>query len=445
MTFIDQLKGGSIPDPVAAAARAEGVDPSHLAELVKEGRAIVCLNKVRKGCKPLAIGEGLRTKVNANIGTSRDRNDPAEEIVKLKAALDAGADTMMDLSTGGDLAEIRRAIMAQCPVPIGTVPIYQAIADTTGPAGKDMFELDAETIFKVIEQQAREGVDFMTVHCGITQNGVEMLESQRRVLGVVSRGGSFTVAWMRKHGQENPLYAQYDRLIEICREYEVVLSLGDGFRPGAGADATDRGQIHELMTLGDLTLRAREAGVQVMVEGPGHVPMDQIEANMLLQKRLCHNAPFYVLGPLVTDVAPGYDHITSAIGGAMAARAGADILCYVTPAEHLGLPDAKDVREGVIASRIAAHAADVANGVPGAAEWDLKMSRARAALDWEGQIALSMDPVRARELRSRAMPENEDVCTMCGEFCAVKVYNEGCSHEVKSPGYPPIDVVRGEK
>jgi phosphomethylpyrimidine synthase len=332
----------------------------------------------------------------------------------------------MDLSTGGDLAAIRRRIISECPVPLGTVPLYQAIADTSS-SGRDMFDLTTDDIFKVIEQQAKEGVDFMTVHCGITREGVKKMQGHKRVIGVVSRGGSFTVAWMAKHDRENPLFEHYDRLLEICREYEVVLSLGDGFRPGAGADATDRGQIHELMQLGELTLRAWDAGVQVMVEGPGHVPMDQIETNIQLQKRLCHGAPFYVLGPLVTDVAPGYDHITSAIGGAMAARAGADILCYVTPAEHLGLPEVEDVRQGVIASRIAGHAADVANDVPGARQWDLDMSTARAALDWKGQIDLSIDPERARAMRERAMPEHEDVCTMCGEFCAVKVYAERCT------------------
>ena len=427
MTLIEKIKGGNLPEEVEEAARAEKVRPEELAAQVALGTAIVLRNSLRKGIRPLAIGKGLATKVNANIGTSRDRRDTEAELNKLRAALLAGAHTVMDLSTGGDLGSIRRRILENCPVPLGTVPIYQAIADRGDSGREKMFDLTAEDIFRVILDQAKDGVDFMTVHCGITLEGVKKLESMKRILGVVSRGGSFTVSWMKRHEAENPLFEHFDRLLDICREYEIVLSLGDGFRPGAQADATDRGQLHELMTLGELTLRAWDAGVQVMIEGPGHVPMNQIEANVLLQKRLCHGAPFYVLGPLVTDVAPGYDHITSAIGGAMAARAGADILCYVTPAEHLGLPDENDVREGVIAARIAGHAADIAKGVPGASDWDKKMSVARAALDWETQISLAMDPARARELRNRSLPGEKDVCTMCGELCAVKVYSEGCS------------------
>ena len=432
MTILEEVRAGHIPDAVRKAAKAEGIKPKALAALVAEGTAIVCKNRVRGNVKPLAIGKGLRTKVNANIGTSKDQMDPEHELEKLRVSLEVGADTVMDLSTGGPLAEIRRKIIAECPVPLGTVPLYQAIAESSARGHGEMFSLTVEDIFRVIEEQAREGVDFMTVHCGITREAVERLEGHERLIGVVSRGGSFTVAWMRKHNAENPLFEHYDRLLAICREYDVVLSLGDGFRPGAIVDATDRGQIHELITLGELTLRAWDAGVQVMIEGPGHVPMDQVEANIILQKRLCHGAPFYVLGPLVTDVAPGYDHITSAIGGALAARAGADILCYVTPAEHLGLPNLEDVRQGVVASRIAGHAADIANGVQGAIDWDRKMSKARAELDWDGQYNLSMDPSRARERRESMMPADTDVCTMCGEFCAVKVYSEGCKGEKKS-------------
>jgi len=428
LTILEDTRNGLIPEVVAEAAEAEGVDVKELAASVAAGRTVICRNKVRDQIKPLAIGEGLSTKVNANIGTSRDLNDVEAELEKLKVAIDVGAHTVMDLSTGGDLRSIRKRILEECTVPLGTVPIYQAMSEAALEGGREaMFAMSADDIFKVIEEQARDGVDFMTVHCGITREGVAKLEGHRRVIGVVSRGGSFTVSWMRRNDRENPLFENFDRLLEICREHEIVLSLGDGFRPGAVADATDRGQIHELSVLGELTLRAWGAGVQVMIEGPGHVPMDQVEANIQLQKRLCHNAPFYVLGPLVTDVAPGYDHITSAIGGAIAARAGADILCYVTPAEHLGLPSVHDVRQGVVASRIAAHAADLANGVKGAADWDLKMSKARAALDWEGQIELSMDPELARARRKAAMPNESDVCTMCGELCAVKVYAEGCS------------------
>lgn len=412
---------------VARAAASENIKPEALAALVAEGAAVVCANAGRKNVTPLAVGRGLRTKVNANIGTSREMDDPSAELNKLRVALSVGADAVMDLSTGGDLAKMRRAILAECPAALGTVPLYQAIADRAAFGRETMFDLTADDIFRVIEEQARDGVDFMTVHCGITREAIARLESQPRVIGVVSRGGSFTVAWMKRNGRENPLYENFGRLLEICREHEIVLSLGDGFRPGAGADATDRGQLHELATLGELTLKAWEAGVQVMIEGPGHVPLDQIAANVTLQKRLCHGAPFYVLGPLVTDVAPGYDHITAAIGGAIAGAAGADFLCYVTPAEHLGLPDAEDVRQGVVATRIAAHAADIAKKLPGAAQWDYDMSKARAALDWETQIKLSMDPERARQIRERALPEAEGVCTMCGDLCAVKVYAEGCS------------------
>lgn len=425
MTILEAVRAGRIPAEVEAAALAEKVDPAVLAAAVAGGTAIVCKNRHRARCRPLAIGAGLRTKVNANIGTSKDQMDPEREMAKLAAALDAGADTVMDLSTGGPLGEIRRRILEECPVPVGTVPLYEAGARTAA-AGRTVPEMDPEEIFRVIEEQAREGVDFVTVHCGITREGVRRLEGHPRLLGVVSRGGSFTVAWMRRNGAENPLHEHFDRLLGICREHEVVLSLGDGFRPGALADATDRGQVHELLVLGELTLRAWEAGVQVMIEGPGHVPLDQIQANVLLQKRLCHGAPFYVLGPLVTDVAPGYDHITSAIGGAVAAMAGADILCYVTPSEHLGLPTVEDVREGVIASRIAGHAADVAKGVPGAREWDDAMARARGALDWEKQYSLAVDPARAREIRGRSLPADADVCTMCGEFCAIRGYAESC-------------------
>lgn len=424
MTILEAVRAGRVPDAVVEAAAAEKVEPERLAEAVARGEALVCRNRNRTNVRALAIGKGLKTKVNANIGTSRDQMDPELELAKLRTALEAGADTVMDLSTGGPLVEIRRRILDECPVPVGTVPVYQAAAEAAATAESSLLAMTADGIFRVIEEQAREGVDFVTVHCGITREGVERLEGHRRVLGVVSRGGSFLVGWMRHHDAENPLHEQYDRLLEICREHEVVLSLGDGFRPGALADATDRGQVHELLVLGELTLRAWEAGVQVMIEGPGHVPLDQIQANMQLQKRLCHGAPFYVLGPLVTDVAPGYDHITSAIGGAIAAWAGADILCYVTPSEHLGLPTVEDVRAGVIASRIAGHAADVARGVPGARAWDDAMSRARADLDWKTQLELAIDPPTARRIRERCLPADAEVCTMCGEFCAYKTYRQ---------------------
>ncbi|OQX18997.1 MAG: phosphomethylpyrimidine synthase [Desulfobulbaceae bacterium A2] len=372
---------------------------------------------------PLAIGRGTRTKVNANIGSSRDIAKLDEELAKLKVAVDAGADTVMDLSMGGDLDEVRRAILAQCPVPLGTVPIYQAVAETVEQHKQEITTLTVDHLFKTIEKQAIDGVDFMTLHCGITRRLQERLSRQRRIMGVVSRGGSFLLEWMSVHQQENPLYEYFDDLLAILKEHEVTLSLGDGVRPGCLADATDANQIDELLCLGELTQRAWDAGVQVIVEGPGHMPMQQITANVLLQKRLCKGAPFYVLGPLVTDIAPGYDHITGAIGGAIAAAAGADYLCYVTPAEHLKLPNIDDVREGVIASRIAAHAADIAKGLPGAMERDNLMAVHRNNLDWKSQIDLSLDPEKAARFRREGQSDKGPTCSMCGAYCAIQVFN----------------------
>jgi phosphomethylpyrimidine synthase len=342
-----------------------------------------------------------------------------DEIEKLKVAVAAGADAVMDLSTGGPIIGIRNEILKHSTVAIGTVPIYQAAVETVGQK-KAIVEMDPDLLFRVIEEQACEGVDFVTVHCGVTMSSVERLKRQGRIMDVVSRGGAFHLEWIIYNETENPLYTQYDRLIEICKKYDVTLSLGDGMRPGCLADATDRAQIEELITLGELRDQAHEAGVQVMIEGPGHVPINQVETNMKIQKELCKGAPFYVLGPLVTDVAPGYDHITSAIGGAIAGAAGADFLCYVTPSEHLRLPDLEDVREGVMASRIAAHAADIAKAVKGAIDWDKEMARRRKALDWKGQIELSINPERARKLRESSLPRESDVCSMCGEFCSMK-------------------------
>jgi phosphomethylpyrimidine synthase len=361
--------------------------------------------------------------VNANIGTSSQFPAAEEERSKLRAALEAGTDAVMDLSTGGDLDALRRQALAESPVPVGTVPVYQAAIEALRNHGS-IVALSAEEIFWVIERHAADGVDFITVHCGVTLESVGRLRRQGRVTDVVSRGGCFILGWMLHHGAENPLYAQFDRLLDICLEYDVTLSLGDGLRPGSLADATDRAQVQELIILGELVDRARERGVQVMVEGPGHVPLDQVAANVQLQKSLCRGAPFYVLGPLVTDVAPGYDHVVSAIGGAVAAMAGADFLCYVTPTEHLGLPTAEDVREGVIAARIAGHAADIVKGIPGARDWDLAMSRARRALDWDRQLALAIDPVKARRLREERNPAGMRECTMCGEYCAMRLVAE---------------------
>ncbi len=346
--------------------------------------------------------------------------DIEEELEKLRVAVSHGADAVMDLSTGGDVGSIRKVVMAESPVPIGTVPIYQAALDGL-KRGKSFVELSKEEIFEVIERHAEDGVDFITVHCGISRQALERIRIEGRIMGIVSRGGALMAEWMQFNRQENPLYEDFDRLLEIAKEYDMVLSLGDGLRPGSLADATDRGQVEELVILGELAQRANEGGVQVMIEGPGHVPLNQIEANVILQKRLCHGAPFYVLGPLVTDIAPGYDHITSAIGGAVAGAAGADFLCYVTPSEHLRLPDVDDIREGVIASRIAAHAADIAKGATGAMKRDVEMARARKALDWEKQIGLSINPERSRLLRESSLPGEPDVCSMCGSLCAIKV------------------------
>lgn len=371
----------------------------------------------------MAIGRGARTKVNANIGSAKDISNLDEELEKLKVALNAGTDTVMDLSMGGDLDAVRRSILANCPVPLGTVPIYQAVAETVDRQGRDLVDVTVDHIFKTIEKQAMDGVDFMTIHCGITRNLQERLLRQKRIMGVVSRGGSFLLEWMSYHKKENPLYEHFDDLLAILKEHEVTLSLGDGIRPGCLADATDRNQVQELIHLGELTDRAWDAGVQVIIEGPGHMPMDQIAANVLLQKKMCKGAPFYVLGPLVTDIAPGYDHITGAIGGAIAAAAGADYLCYVTPAEHLKLPDVADVHEGVIASRIAAHAADIAKGFAGAIDRDNEMAVKRNRLDWKGQIELSIDPARAARFREEGLSDKGPTCSMCGSYCAIQVFN----------------------
>lgn len=420
---IQEAINGTITPEMQRVAGAEQIEAGVLRERIAAGHCIITRNIRHTNAAPLGIGTGLRTKVNSNIGTSKDCADLDEELKKLEVSIAAGADTVMDLSTGGDISAIRQEIIRHSTVPIGTVPIYQSAIETTR-TGKPIVEMSVEALFKVIEQQAEDGVDFITVHCGLTREAATRIRNQGRMMDVVSRGGSFTVAWMAYNKKENPLYEHYDRLLEIAGAYDMTLSLGDGLRPGCLADATDRGQIQELITLGELARRALEAGVQVMIEGPGHVPIDQIKTNIQIQKKLCSGAPFYVLGPLVTDCAPGYDHITSAIGGALAGSYGADFLCYVTPAEHLRLPTVEDVREGVIASKIAAHAADIAKGVPGAMERDLKMARCRKKLDWEGQIEASLDPERARAMRDSRRPEDEEVCTMCGEFCAIKVVDE---------------------
>ncbi len=408
-----------ITKEMKTVAREEGISPAWLREKMGSGRIVIPANRNHGGVKPLGIGEGLRIKVNTNLGTSSDHVDLEEELEKLEVSIQAGTDTVMDLSTGGDIDAIRKEIIRHSPIPVGTVPIYEAAIETVKKR-KALAKMRVEDLFEVIERQAEEGVDFITVHCGVTRNAVERLRKARRVLGVVSRGGSFLIEWMIYNDKENPLYEHYDRLLEIAKKHDVTLSLGDGLRPGCLSDATDRPQVEEMIVLGELTERAWAEGVQVMIEGPGHVPLDQIEANVLLEKRLCKGAPFYVLGPLVTDISPGYDHIACAIGGAVAGKAGADFLCYVTPSEHLKLPTVEDVREGVIATRIAGHAADIARGNKKAVERDLEMSKARMAFDWERQIKLSLDPEKARRYHEEGKSGEKDVCTMCGEFCAIK-------------------------
>lgn len=425
MTQREAALAGRITPALRRVAEKEGVDAEFIRAGMAAGTICIPANPAHKRLDPTGFGAGLRTKVNANMGTSAHFPDTGKELEKLELAIAVGADAIMDLSTGraADIDRTRQAVIDASPVAVGTVPIYQAAVEALEGRGA-IVDLRADDLFQVIERQAKDGVDFMTVHCGVTLAALERLKGEGRVAGIVSRGGAFITGWMVHHGKENPLYEQYDRLLEIAREHDVTLSLGDGLRPGCLADATDRAQVQELLILGELVDRAWRAGVQVMVEGPGHVPLDQVEANIKLQKRICHGAPFYVLGPLVTDIAPGYDHLTSAIGGALASAAGADFLCYVTPAEHLGLPTAQDVRDGVIAARIAAHAGDLIKGVKGAREWDLEMSKARKALDWNKQISLAIDPVTAGRYRKERNPEGITECTMCGKYCAMRLAGE---------------------
>jgi phosphomethylpyrimidine synthase len=420
MTQLETAKKGTISEEMRICAEQEGVSPEFIRQGVEAGNLVVIRNNTHQDIPPLAVGKGLRTKINANIGTSRDRVDLNLELEKVRISAAAGADTLMDLSTGGDIRAIRKAIIKASPLVIGTVPIYQAAAQMLTEK-RAIVEMSADDMFRVIEENGEDGVDFITVHCGVTQRSVACIEAEGRLLGIVSRGGSITANWMDCQNRENPLYEYYDRLLEIAKRYDMVLSLGDGLRPGCLADATDRGQVQELIVLGELAKRARDYGVQVMIEGPGHVPIRDIEANIQLQKRLCNGAPFYVLGPLPTDIAPGYDHLTSAIGGAIAGAAGADFLCYVTPSEHLRLPTLEDVKEGIIAAKIAAHIADIAKQLPGAMEKDIKMAKYRKEFNWQGQIDVSIDPERTKAWLERSESAHEEGCTMCGEFCAIKL------------------------
>ena len=419
-TQMDAARRGIVTKELELVAKKERMTVEELMPLVAEGKVAICANKHHTCIDPEGVGSMLRTKINVNLGVSRDCKDYDVEMEKVMAAVNMGAHAIMDLSSHGNTIPFRRKLTAECPAMIGTVPIYDSVIHYQ----RDLATLTAKDFIDVVRLHAEDGVDFVTLHCGITRKTIEQIRKHKRKMNIVSRGGSLVFAWMCMTGEENPFYEYYDEILEICREHDVTISLGDACRPGCLADASDVCQIEELVRLGELTKRAWEKDVQVMVEGPGHVPYNQIAANMQLQKRLCHGAPFYVLGPLVTDVAPGYDHITSAIGGTLAAVSGANFLCYVTPAEHLGLPDLNDVREGVIATRIAAHAADLANGNKQAWEWDLQMARARKVLDWPAQLDLAIDPVKAKEYRCRKNKSDDEACSMCGDYCAVKIVGQ---------------------
>ena len=418
MTRMEMAKKGIITDEVRLVAAGEGITPEQLSEDMAAGVSVIPINNNHK-ITPIGIGRMMRTKINANIGTSKDKISVDSEMEKLEVLVKYGADAVMDLSTGGPIKELRNMMLRKSPIAVGTVPIYEAAVMAAEQKGS-ISKMTADDLFAVIEAHAAEGVDFVTVHSGLTMRAVERLKNEGRILDIVSRGGSFLLEWMIYNEKDNPLYEQYDRLLEIASKYDMTLSLGDGMRPGCLADATDRTQIEELLTLGELRDRSVENNVQVIIEGPGHVPLNQVELNVKLEKEICKGAPFYVLGPLVTDIGMGYDHITAAIGGAVAGAAGADFLCYVTPSEHIRLPSIDDVKEGVIVSKLAAHAADIAKGIKGAMDADMKMAKCRKALDWNGQIAMSLNPDKVRAWRAEVPPTETEVCSMCGEFCAIR-------------------------
>ena len=420
VTQIDFARAGIVTPQMAEVARKERRDPEFIRQGVAAGRIAIPANIHHAALSPEGVGEGLRTKVNVNLGISGDLADEAEEWRKVEVALELGAEAIMDLSNSGKTQSFRTRLIGKSPAMIGTVPMYDAI----GYLEKALITITADDFLDVIRRHAEDGVDFVTVHAGMNRRVIESFKETGRLTNIVSRGGSLIFAWMEATGNENPFYERYDEVLEILHEHDVTISIGDAMRPGSTYDASDAGQIAELIEIGKLTRRAWDAGVQVMVEGPGHMALDEIAANMKMEKRLCHNAPFYVLGPLVTDIAPGYDHITAAIGGAIAASSGADFLCYVTPAEHLRLPDAGDVREGLVATKIAAHAADIAKGIPGARERDNRMSDARRRVDWDGMFAEALDPAKARRYFESAPPSNEGTCTMCGEMCAMRTVNQ---------------------
>ena len=425
-TQMDAARKGIITKEMEIAAKKENMDVKELMEYMAKGQVIIPCNKLHTSIEPNAIGSMLKTKINVNLGISRDWKDMDMEIEKVNNAVKMGAESIMDLSSYGDTRTFRKRLTKECPAMIGTVPIYDAVVYYHKP----LKEITSKEWIDIVRMHAEDGVDFMTIHCGINKATAGRFKANRRLTNIVSRGGSIIFAWMEMTGEENPFYEHYDEILDICREYDITMSLGDACSPGCLKDASDISQIEELVTLGELTARAWEKDVQVMVEGPGHMPMNQIAANMEIQKTICKGAPFYVLGPLVTDIAPGYDHITAAIGGAIAAASGASFLCYVTPAEHLRLPSLDDVKEGIIASRIAAHAADIAKGVKGAIEWDHQMSLARKKLDWDEMFDICIDPEKARRYRAEAKPEKEDTCSMCGNFCAVKNMNRILDGEI---------------
>lgn len=419
-TQMDAAKKGIVTKEMKAVAEYEQMDIQELLGLVAKGQVAIPANKNHKCLKPYGIGKMLKTKINVNLGTSKDCLNLDTEMEKVMAAVNMGAEAIMDLSSFGDTQVFRRKLTAECPAVLGTVPIYDAVVYYN----KALKSITADQWIDIVRMHAKDGVDFMTIHCGINKNTAKRFKTATRHTNIVSRGGSIIFAWMELTGEENPFFERFDEILEICKEYDVTLSLGDACRPGSIADAGDISQIEELVTLGELTTRAWAQNVQVIIEGPGHMPLNQIQANMEIQQTICKGAPFYVLGPLVTDVAPGYDHITAAIGGAIAATYGASFLCYVTPAEHLRLPTVEDVKEGIIASKIAAHAADIAKGIKGASDWDYKISEARRELDWEKQFDLAMDGEKARKYRAESTPEKEDTCTMCGKMCAVRNINK---------------------
>lgn len=419
-TQMDAAKKGIITWEMDTVAKKEGMEVETLRELVAKGRVAIPANKNHKALNPEGVGEGLRTKINVNLGVSKDCKSFEVEMEKVKAALEMKAEAIMDLSSYGKTAEFRKALIEMSPAMIGTVPVYDAV----GFYDKELSDITVDEFFQVVEKHAEDGVDFVTIHAGLNRETINTFKRNKRLTNIVSRGGSLMYAWMELNNAENPFYEHYDRLLDICEKYDLTLSLGDACRPGSINDSTDACQIKELMVLGELTLRAWERNVQIIIEGPGHMAINEIASNMILEKKLCHGAPFYVLGPIVTDIAPGYDHITSAIGGAIAAANGADFLCYVTPAEHLRLPNLEDMKEGIMATKIAAHAADIAKNIKGARDWDNEMSRARQELNWNKMFDLAIDPEKARRYRKESTPEHEDSCTMCGKMCSMRNMNK---------------------